>query len=124
MPKEYIEREAALNLLKEPCKRCYHRVACEAWVRNGTTLYDDFNYSVEDCPYFQPAADVVEVVHAKWLPYIEDVEIYNAGGFTERRQTGWVCGKCKDKSSVMSYGRKYCPNCGAKMEGYDEYEID
>ena len=33
----------------------------------------------------------------EWKPYYEDVEIYNAGGFTERKQTGWICGKCKSK---------------------------
>ena len=56
--------------------------------------------------------------HGKWIPYYEEVEIYNTGGFTERKQTGWICGRCKSKKSFTSYYKtNYCPNCGAKMEG-------
>ena len=67
---EYIERVPFAELIehldkKEPCKNCYHRAACDAWVRNVTTLYDDYIYSVENCPYYKPTADVVEVVRCK-----------------------------------------------------------
>lgn len=34
------------------CKCCTHEDACNAWIRHVTTLYDDFEYSVEDCPHF------------------------------------------------------------------------
>lgn len=62
------------------------------------------------------------VPHGRWEPYYEDVEIYNTGGFTERKQTGWICGRCKSKKSFTQYYRTdYCPNCGAKMdEGKDK----
>ena len=57
------------------------------------------------------------VKHGKWKPYFEDVEIYNTGGFTERKQTGWICGRCKSKKSFTAYYKtNYCPNCGAKMD--------
>ena len=73
---EYIKRvpfEALIEHLnkKEPCKNCYHRAACDAWVRNATTLYDDYSYSVKNCPYYKPAADVVEVVRCKDCLYFE-----------------------------------------------------
>ena len=64
-----------------------------------------------------PAADVAPVVHGRWEPYFEEVEIYNAGGFAERIQTGWICGRCKSVESITRYYKtNYCPNCGAKME--------
>ena len=52
----------------------------------------------------------------KWEPYYENIEIYNAGGFAERKQTGWICGKCKSKKSFMPHPTSFCPNCGARME--------
>lgn len=57
-----------------------------------------------------PAADVVPVVHGKWI---------ESANF----DTGfWVCSKCRFVSEAIAahklYG--YCPNCGAKMdEGAD-----
>lgn len=33
------------------CERCIHERACESWIRHGKILYDDFDYSVEDCPF-------------------------------------------------------------------------
>ena len=54
-----------------------------------------------------PAADVVPVVHGKWI---------ESANF----DTGfWVCSKCRFVSEAIAahklYG--YCPNCGAKMDG-------
>lgn len=67
---KYNEREELLDLVKHlgkynRCKNCYHLASCDAWVRNVTTLYDDYSYSVENCPYYTPTADVVEVVRCK-----------------------------------------------------------
>lgn len=56
MAKEYIESK---------CGSCVHLEACAAWISHGSTLYRDFTYSVADCPYYQNAADVVEVVRCK-----------------------------------------------------------
>ena len=64
-----------------------------------------------------PTADVVEVKRGEWMPYYEEVEVYNSGGFTEKKRTGWICGKCKRKRSFTPYGtEKYCCECGAKMD--------
>lgn len=50
-----------------------------------------------------PAADVVEVRHGMWL----------------RTPTGWVyCSVCGEEPPEETNARtKYCPNCGAKMDG-------
>ena len=53
-----------------------------------------------------PAADVAEVVHARW----------------ERVRSNWYCTGCNKgyritKGSPMTSSFSYCPNCGAKMDG-------
>lgn len=55
------------------------------------------------------------VEHAHWKPFIEDVEIYNSGGFTEKRQTGWFCSKCGKGFTEFGH-QQYCSNCGAQMD--------
>ena len=74
----------------------------------------------------QPTITYEDLVpHGRWEPYYEDVEIYNTGGFTERRQTGWICGRCKSKKSITHYYKTdFCPSCGARMDGGKENESD
>ena len=55
------------------------------------------------------------VVHAHWKPFIEDVEIYNTGGYHEKRQTGWICSKCGKGFTEFGH-TKYCSDCGAQMD--------
>lgn len=55
-----------------------------------------------------PAADVVEVRHGRW----HDVYPIGASSFVG---TCSVCGKSNDIPSVPL--AKYCPSCGAKMDG-------
>lgn len=57
-----------------------------------------------------PAADVAPVVHGKW-----DDKGYVCG------ETAWECSVCHEIEWRTSCGRlKYCPFCGAKMDGGDE----
>ena len=54
-----------------------------------------------------PAADVVEVVHGRWIDPEDD-----DGGTT------WYCNKCGIPAKTnwgTPYGN-YCPNCGATMD--------
>lgn len=100
---EYIEKHKAVNLLTylenefqqfKPFKGFEHamyRKLCETEIAIGKL----------------PAADVVPVVHGKWI---------ESANF----DTGfWVCSKCRFVSEAIAahklYG--YCPNCGAKMDG-------
>lgn len=98
---------------QESCKKCYHRAACEAWVRNATTLYDDYDYSVENCPYYVDTADVQEV------RYGELKGIHRFGG------NCWLgyCSACGielrgySEIDVMAK-HKYCHGCGVKLIGW------
>ena len=99
----YIKREQVLELVANIMQDCKVEHKHRALNRNIKQL---------------PTADVQEVKHERWIPYYEEVEVYNSGGFKEKKQTGWICGKCKSKKSFTPYETEnYCSNCGAKMDG-------
>ena len=74
------------------CKTCTHEQACAAWIRHGETLYDDFEYSVEDCPYYE------QIVHSAW-----------------KYGNCMKCGLYVGETTSLHFS--YCPNCGARMDG-------
>ena len=53
-----------------------------------------------------PAADVAPVVHGRWGTYRFNLE---TGNYEKQ------CTRCRNFS--QEYGKPYCPNCGAKMDG-------
>ena len=87
MPKEYIEREAALTVLQQPHDKVRKMMAI-------------------------PAADVVEVKRGEWEERIVDDDEYDKYGLFRRR---FYCSACGDWNTHGA--SKYCPNCGAKMDG-------
>ena len=107
---EYIEREA----ISEEIRKYYYKNPPNFSYGEGFDRgLDRAQRAILDAP----AADVAPVVHGRWEPYFEEVEIYNAGGVAERKQTGWICGRCKSVESITRYYKtNYCPNCGSKME--------
>lgn len=58
-----------------------------------------------------PAVEAVPVVHAMWVE--ETDHSYH-----------WHCSKCKQVWGMTKYFMKYCPNCGAKMDGERKNEQD
>ena len=72
-----------------------------------------------------PALDVVPVVHARWDRV--EREAFWIGDQDEWMRTGKptkrvmpVCSKCKNEYSTAAFEHKYCPNCGARMDGEAE----
>ena len=58
-----------------------------------------------------PAADVVLVVHAYWIPQKENYEFKEA----------WMkCSACGYPVSKWTGNTNFCPNCGARMDGGKE----
>ena len=53
-----------------------------------------------------PAADVAQVVHGRWGTCRVNLE---TGNYEEQ------CTRCRNFSK--EYGKPYCTNCGAKMDG-------
>lgn len=113
---EYIERET-----------CRKRLAdLEGWcqdlrkpgLKQALEMFDEI-----------PAADVAPVVHGLWMP-IRESEMTGWDPAVAGRDPigGYICSVCKEEAVydcndefVLS---KYCPNCGAKMDGGDNDEAD
>lgn len=101
---KYIEQEAAIE-------------AAFSADSLGSSTFRDV-HDVVDRLRLIPAADVVEVRRGEWLPDYEYAE-YDCDGMTPlpkplKFQDGWqcsLCGQCEHSET------KYCPNCGAKMDG-------
>lgn len=58
-----------------------------------------------------PTADVVEVKHGEWIPV----------QYTYFGLKRYECSECKDdeywQKRYLEHKEKYCPNCGAQMDG-------
>ena len=101
---EYLDKEAFKKSVEEryckPCKAdgkdhngCW---CCACWV-------DDM---LDDVECFQPAAYVAPVVHGRWAHLGGDEWCCSACGFVITTEGSW------DKPT-----KKYCEDCGAKMDG-------
>ena len=88
------------------CKDCIHENVCSALIKDGLP-WEDGKYPAEAfCMAFRNKADVVEVRHGYWQ--------YNRGQAPDEK--AYFCCLCAYGES--DYGKdKYCPNCGAKMDG-------
>lgn len=102
--KEYIEREAALNAIKDEIDNYYrpnpnsYSITPYEFVRRGLNIA----YSIIKN---QPTADVQEVRHGEWKErQTHKNEVY--------------CSECAtiEKSTDTNYKSPICPNCGAKMD--------
>ena len=101
--KEYIERVA---LLKTPPFTKYGGDLSQ-YTEGYLDCAEEARKAVNDAP----AADVVEVRHGEWIPVEGDVI--------------WKCSICDAEiSTSWDYENedmfKYCPCCGAKMDGGKE----
>ena len=84
------------------CKNCLHKEACAAWIRHGEILYSDFEYSVDNCPYY-----CEKVKCGQWVPMYKVDWIYGKEWLTD-----YICTEC---GQLHKKKANYCPNCGAKM---------
>lgn len=67
-----------------------------------------------------PAADVVEVVHGRWLPSESDFDDDDVL-FDVEEWCDWQCSACHEDicyedPQERRWLPKFCPNCGAKMD--------
>lgn len=98
--KEYIERTQLLkNLGYDETRR--------ADVLPGSTF---------DIVLKEPAADVAEVRHGRWIP--SDM----GGGEPDE---AYICSECGEPWTLIDgnpaeNNMRYCPNCGARMDKEDE----
>ena len=103
---EYIDREALLkNFCGFDLTKCvkYGNKTKEQIARSYGTL---MMYEIADVIEDAPAADVAPVVHGEWI-----LKHVGAGHY-------WECSSChKNPCIYVTENTKFCPNCGAKMDG-------
>lgn len=68
-----------------------------------------------------PAADVAPVVHGRWIPSESDFDDDDTL-FDVEEWCDWQCSACREDICYEDpmpprLLPKYCPNCGAKMDG-------
>lgn len=82
-----------------------------------TEGYNDAINRIKSMVHSAPAADVQEVRHGKWI-WDKNARDWNLGAY--------VCSECECVNNnlpdnrynpYMFIGSKYCPNCGARMDG-------
>ena len=91
---EYIERDALLQDIEDSV-----RITSKTGMINSETRGA---YKIIERIKSAAAADVVEVRHGRWLPQVV------------LGQKAWDCSECK---TLGSPHWKWCPVCGAKMDG-------
>lgn len=100
---EYISRKAAIDYIREQsegCQKAFEELGGESGI-----YADAYNDLAEDF-YSIPAADVVPVVHGRWAHLGGDEWCCPVCGFVITTEGSW------DKPA-----KKYCEDCGAKMDG-------
>lgn len=110
---EYIKREAAIAYIREQSEEC--QKAFEELGGESGIYADAYNDLAEDF-HSIPAADVAPVVHGRW-EYTP--QTFNTLGQIRCPFCAWWS---LDPSIDGIY--KYCPNCGAKMDGGDNDAAD
>ena len=101
---EYIKREAALEICEtEYQKRLRMLDYC------GDTVAWNIGSEIKALP----AADVAPVVHGRWAHLGGDEWCCSACGFVITTEGSW------DKPT-----KKYCEDCGARMDGDDDAKAD
>ena len=115
--REYIEREAVHRLVRSLSRYAWSSPDKSKY--RVTVDYDDVQFGIDEIP----TADVVKVLHGKWLETQEplgwrDVDCIECSVCHE----SWIM---DEDSSIDDYECMwhYCPNCGAKMDGATDTNV-
>ena len=93
---EYIDRDAVYTAFANACTDVLER-ASEIYYIAGFS-YEHVIEILDDIP----ATDVAPVVHGRWISNCVDSPAF------------FVCDQC---NTVWYNDTKFCPNCGARMDG-------
>lgn len=74
---------------------------------------DDLQYAINK----QDAADVALIVHGRWLNFTGNFSTAECNRCGELYEVSPDENPCEDFFSAFKQLYKFCPNCGAKMDG-------
>ena len=97
---EYIEKQAAIEVARKNGKKI-------------PTLAIRTMEAIKSLP----DADVVPVVHGKWIPHSEKSREYIGTVLIHVMYDYWLCDTCGYRVENGQPMYNFCPNCGAKMDG-------
>lgn len=104
MPK-YIDADAFINKIRRYTPSIYDSLMRQ----KGFSLEE-----IEGAVYAEPAADVAEVRHGRWI--LGDRFTYDGHGEMVRHPGGITCSQCRYTfAEKYLWSRSYCPHCGTKM---------
>ena len=83
-------------------------VTCEDCIHYAICIFHHHGDENKRCVHFKNKADVVEVRHGKWLSQ------------KLLGENAWDCSECKTLGSPQW---KWCPICGAKMDGVTDTNV-
>ena len=105
--KEYIERNQVIGRVKEYARFIYDVDLDNSEEFAGDSKYENYCeglYEATEIISYAPAADVKEVIRARWR------------GKPIAGYSTVVCTNCNARYEENTGRWKYCPNCGAKMD--------
>lgn len=95
------------------CINCFYMPMCMNIAKGESTL------TSEPCSHFIASADVTEVRHGEWKGWTTSafmkIDDYGEPLYSDRKF--YRCSQCHYGTVVKT---KYCPNCGAKMDGKEQ----
>ena len=114
---EYIERNEIIG--KAIDEKCFV-FSTQDVVRDEFVVKTCYK-NLAEVVYSIPIADVAPVVHGRWIPSESDFDDDDTL-FDVEEWCDWQCSACRedicyDDPMPMKFLPKYCPNCGAKMDG-------
>ena len=99
---KYIDLDDTIHIFAEEYDKHDPHYTSGEYIRKGLFL-------AKELIRLMPAADVAEVVHGKWLE--------NDGRCYCNRCFEFSCTVMDDTGTIYNDLTKFCPNCGAKMDG-------
>lgn len=104
----YIDADKFIDALNYNTQNTWGKGLGTSWWSHSVKLKDN----IVECINNQPTADVVEVKHGEW----ENIRQYEFG------ECYGNCSVCKtivkaSNPTELKLFNKYCPHCGAKMDG-------
>lgn len=108
---EYIEREVVIRMLEAKADMC------------AASGYDAAFQNAAKMVKLIPEANVAPVVHAQWQHREGDYAVARCDRCKQHFDTTWNGVTAKEYFVKFAKAYKYCPNCGAKMDGGVEDEV-